>query len=254
MYLAHLRRAVEILGADDPAIAGILLGRSPEEAVQALTSGSHIHNDEFVQECLAGGWEALNQREDEALAAANGIRGMLRQHEADKARLDLEIQVATARIGEARYAVHGFEVTSDATFSLRFSPGEVQGYATNGTRYPAWTSFYGLYARNSEFDDQGEFKLPPIWHARRGQLDMTLPVNYVSTADLIGGSSGSPVINEDREVVGLIFDGNQEAIQNLFVFRDDVPRAVNVHSQAIIETLSLVYDQHELVAELLGED
>jgi hypothetical protein len=128
----------------------------------------------------------------------------------------------------------------------------VKGYRYNGTIAPYRTTFYGLFARNAEFDNKYPFNLPQIWLDRKDKIDMTKGVNFVATNDIIGGNSGSPIVNKDLEVIGLIFDGNIEMLGNRFVYTDDVPRSVSVHSQAIMESISKIYDADRIVKEILN--
>ena len=118
------------------------------------------------------------------------------------------------------------------------------------TRWPAWTTFGGLYQRAKEHDFAEPFGLPKSWTERKSRLDMATPINFVCTADIIGGNSGSPVINAKGEVVGLIFDGNIEQLPTRFVYNDNVERSVAVHTAGITEALKKVYGASRLATEL----
>jgi hypothetical protein len=161
-------------------------------------------------------------------------------------------QQAYAQIGKAKYAVEGENTYPDATFTLRLSFGHVKGYVEDGKQVPSITEFGGLYQRSEEHKDKPPFDLPPRWHERKSRLDMKTPLNFVSTADIIGGNSGSPVINKNAEVVGIIFDGNIQSLVLDFIFTDEVARAVSVHSAGIMEALRKVYDADKLADELNG--
>ena len=146
----------------------------------------------------------------------------------------------------------GDKVYPDATFTLRLAFGTVKGYAEDGKPVPAFTTMDGLYARSKEQGNKGAFELPKRWDERRGKIDPKTPFNFVCTADIIGGNSGSPVINKNAEVVGLIFDGNIQSLVLDFIFDDEVGRAVSVDSRAIVESLRKVYDANDLADELTG--
>ena len=146
----------------------------------------------------------------------------------------------------------GDKVYPDATFTLRLAFGTVKGYPENGKAVPPYTTLDGLYKRSAEQGNKGSFELPPRWVERKGKLDLATPFNFVCTADIIGGNSGSPVVNRAGEVVGLIFDGNIQSLVLDFVFDQETARAVSVDSRAIVEALRKVYDAPGLADELTG--
>jgi len=162
-------------------------------------------------------------------------------------------QQSYAQIARAKFAVEGPNSYPDATFTLRLAFGKVLGYEEDGKKVPALTTFAGLYERAKEHHNQPPFDLPPRWVERKDKLDLSTPFNFVSTADIIGGNSGSPVINRNAELVGIIFDGNIQSLVLDFIYDDEVARAVSVDSRAIIEALRKVYDAGEIADELQGK-
>ncbi|MFO1053257.1 MAG: S46 family peptidase [Planctomycetota bacterium] len=168
-------------------------------------------------------------------------------------QLDQEIELLAKRVGEAFFAVYGTKLPPDATFTLRLSDGVVKGYPMNGTLAPFFTSLYGMYARNAEFGGKDPFALEPAWLDKIKELDMTTPFCLVSTCDIIGGNSGSPMIDSNLNVVGLVFDGNIESLGNRFIYTDAVARTVCVHPAMIVEALRKIYGAGKLADEFEGK-
>ena len=160
---------------------------------------------------------------------------------------------AYSALAKARFAMDGDKVYPDATFTLRLSFGIVKGYVEDGKPVPAFTTFEGLYRRSAEQGNRGPFELPKRWVERKDKLNLQTPLNFVCTADIIGGNSGSPVVNRDAEVVGLIFDGNIQSLVLDLIYDDEQARAVSVDSRAIVEALRKVYDADALADELTGK-
>ncbi len=162
------------------------------------------------------------------------------------------VTAAGEKIGKARFAIYGKSTYPDATFTLRLSYGTVAGYPMNGTKAPPMTTFYGLYDRSYSFGLKPPFDLPKRLMEKRASIDLSTPLNFVSTCDIIGGNSGSPVINRGGEIVGLIFDGNIESLVGNYVYDEENNRAVAVHTAAMSEALRKIYDAGPLADELEG--
>ena len=163
-----------------------------------------------------------------------------------------------AQHGRARFEVYGTSRPPDATFSLRIADGVVASYEYNGTTAPAFTTYYGLYNRyfshERALEGTGEWKLPDRWLNAPATFDRATPVNFVSTNDIIGGNSGSPVVNKDLQVVGLVFDGNIESLPSAFIYQTEVARTVSVDARGMLEALDEIYDMDRIVLELIQHE
>ncbi len=160
-------------------------------------------------------------------------------------------ELLNGQLAKARFALYGTSVPPDASFSLRIADGVVKGYDYNGTRAPAFTTFYGLYNHHFSYEKvSDDWDLPERWLDHPASFDRSTPLNLVSTNDITGGNSGSPLLNKDLEVVGLIFDGNIESLPNNYLFQDETARAVSVDARGILEALDDIYDADRIVLEL----
>lgn len=253
LYAKHLEYGLEALGADDPAMQVLLRGMSPAEAVRSLLEETQIRSIQFENELRAGGWEAIEASEDPAIVAACELYPLFVQNIEEKALLEAVIRHQAIRVGKAIDAIEGPIVCPEASFSLRLSAGTVAGYSVDGQAIPANTRFEGLFARTAQFGDQGDFDLPDRWFEKKDAIDLATPLNFVCTVDSTGGSSGSPIFDKGQRIVGVLFDGNEQGVEDDFVFLGGAGRAVIVHSEAMLETLTAVYDAPALAAELRGE-
>ncbi len=252
MLLADgLQESLDELGANDPFIKTVLNGRAPAEVVKDLISGTKMGDRDFRKSLVEGGEAAVAASTDPMMVLARQIDPMTR--EMRKWYEDNVQSIETAageKLGKARFAVYGKPAYPDATFTLRLSYGAVKGYAMNGTKAPSKTTLYGLYDRFYSFDMQAPFNVPPRFTERKDKLDLTTPVNFVTTNDIIGGNSGSPVINKNAEFVGVVFDGNIESLVGRFVYNEETNRCVAVHSAVMTEALRKLYDANALADEL----
>jgi hypothetical protein len=243
----------EQLGEDNPLVQQVLAGKSPRQRARELVRGCKLKDVSLRKKLYEGGKSAVDAADDPMIALAKLIDPEAR---ALRKTVESEIEEVTrqahAQIAKARYAIEGSGTYPDATFTLRLAFGTVKGYEEDGKPVPAFTTFAGLYERSKEHQNQPPFQLPPRWVERKDKLDLKTPFNFVCTADIIGGNSGSPVINKDAELVGLIFDGNIQSLVLDFIFTEEQARAVSVDSRAIIEAMRKVYDANDLADELTG--
>src|SRR5438105_10736699 len=242
----------EKFGANDPLVKQVLAGKSPRARAVELVSGTKLKDVELRKNLYTKNSAALQAAHDPMLDIARMIDAPAREaRKAHEAQEEIKRQ-AYAEVAKARFAIEGTSNYPDATFTLRLSYGKITGYEEDGKQIPSFTDFAGLYRRSAEHDNRPPFDLPQRWIERKAQLNPATKFNFVSDADIIGGNSGSPVVNKANEFVGIIFDGNIQSLVLDCIFSDKQARAVSVDSAAISEALRKVYDAGALVDQLLS--
>ncbi|MFM7206857.1 MAG: S46 family peptidase [Planctomycetaceae bacterium] len=255
-----------MLGADDPLVVEVLDGQPPAERAAALVAGTDLGRRAVPEgradrrrELYDGGAAAVASSADPMVMLARTVDGEARRLRVIAEAAEEEKKQAHAEITRQRFAREGLSLYPDATFTLRLAYGVVRGGERLGAIHPAATSFQGLFTRADEKLETHPFDLPPRWREARGRLEadpgfMTTAFNFASTADIIGGNSGSPVVNAACELVGVIFDGNIDSLVLDVAYDDDRARAVAVDAQGIIAALTHVYRADTLVQELMAGD
>jgi len=244
LRMADLQR---YLGDGDPLVRLALGGRSPEGAATALLASSALSS----QARFAAALEAGLDRNDPALALVRALLPRLQAYQAaEQATAEAEAELA-ADLGRARFEVYGTGVAPDATSSPRITDGVVIPYAYNGTLAPTHTTFYGIYDRYHGHQGNPEWALPDRWVPPPAGLDLSTPLNFISTADSYGGNSGSPALTRELELVGLNFDRNVEGLSRDFIYLPERGRNIMVDVRAIREALDKVYDADRIVLEIL---
>jgi hypothetical protein len=240
------------LGPEDSLVKQVLSGKSPRERAHELVSGTKLKDVAVRRQLYEGGATALKDYADPMIALATLVDPAARRLRRIFDEAGETEQEAYGQIAHARFALKGNEIYPDATGTLRLSFGEVSGYEEDGQTIPAFTTFAGLYQRANDHQNREPFDLPPRWIDRHDKLNLQTRFNFVSTADVVGGNSGSPVVNEAGELVGLIFDGNIESLAGDFAYSDQQSRSVAVDSAGILEALDKMYDAKSLVDELVN--
>jgi len=249
-----LNLAKEQLGADDAYLQAIVQGGDIDKSVDALVDGTKLADPAFRKSLLDGGEAAVAASNDPMIAAARRADPVWRANYVYmRDKVSSVFDAGGEKLGKARFAVYGKNAYPDATFTLRLSYGTVDGFPYNGTIAPPFTTFYGLFDRAASFSDKDPWNLTPKEEAARDKLDLAKPVDFVTTNDIIGGNSGSPVVDRDGELVGLIFDGNIESLAGDFVYDGTKNRAVAVHSAGMLEAMRKIYGVGTLADELEGK-
>jgi Peptidase S46 len=232
-----------------------LEGFPPAALAKSVVGATKLADVTMRKTLFEGGAEPIARSGDPLIQLARRIEPIIRELRAWNEEHIQSVETgAGEKIAAARFAVYGKNVYPDATFSLRISFGRVLGYEEDTTLVPYKTTFHGLYDRARSFDQKPPYDLPKRYREGQPKIDLDTPLNFVYTADTIGGTSGSPIINRHAEIVGLNFDSNIQKLPNRYWYVDETEggRAIGVHSAAIIEALKKIYGAGALVMELTG--
>ncbi|MEN3330912.1 MAG: hypothetical protein V7641_277 [Blastocatellia bacterium] len=239
------------LGADDPVVKRVLAGKTAEARAAELVDGTRLADAAYRKQLAAGGVKAIEESSDPMIQLARAVdedgRSLRKRYESE---VQSSERANYAKVARARFDIEGTKMYPDATFTLRLSYGAVKGYEENGKRIAPFTTMGGLYEHAARHGNKDPYEVPESWMKKKSTIDLKTPYNFVSTADIIGGNSGSPVLNKNGELVGLIFDGNIQSLVGNFIYDETQNRAVSVDVRAMIEALRKIYGASEVLDEL----
>jgi len=245
---------VELLGQDHALVTKVLGGKTPQQLAEETVSKTLLKDVNGRKKLAEEGAQAIETSTDPMIQLALRIdqdsRALRKRYEDHVQGVE---RANYALIAKAIFELKGTATYPDATFTLRLSYGTVKGYQENGRPLTPFTNFRGFYERSAQHANKPPYQLTQRWVERKSKLDLAIPFNFVSTVDIIGGNSGSPVVNRRGELVGLIFDGNIHSLVWNFLYDDEKGRAIAVHSQGIMEALTKIYQADALVKELRGK-
>jgi hypothetical protein len=244
---------IQELGTDRPIVKKILEGKTPEARAAELLGGTRLADIAFRKELLAGGAAAIQASDDSLIVLARSIdpesRQLRKKYEDEVTSVE---RASYAKVAQAVFAIEGADAYPDATGTLRLSYGTVKGYVEGGKQLTPYTTFGGMYQHAATHGNKDPYELPARWNDKKAALDLNTPLDFVTTNDIVGGNSGSPVINAKGEFVGIVFDGNIHMLSGYYVYDMAVNRGIMTDSRAIVEALRKVYGAGPLADELAG--
>jgi hypothetical protein len=246
--LEELRGA---LGENDPTVKSLFAGRSADSIAAAVITRTALTDSAAFVALLDGSYLSSGDATVPLIEAVAPLYFTLSQQLQNFEQQEEELN---ARLARARFALHGTSIPPDASFSLRIADGIVGGYPYNGTQAPPFTTFFGMYERHHALGDHPDWKLPDRWAGPPRDLNLGTPMNLVSTNDIAGGNSGSPLLDRELRVVGLVFDSNIEALPSEYLFTDERGRSISVDIRGILESLDVLYDADRIVSELVDHE
>jgi hypothetical protein len=246
----ELSRLIDDRGGNDPLVKAALAGKNPRDRATEIIAGTKLMTAEGRKALAKSGLEGIQDSQDPLVTLVRSMESEYRKVREATESLDEQERQAYAKITEAKFAVGGDSVYPDATFTLRLSYGAVAGYESNGKSIPAHTKLGGAFDHEKSHQSKDAWVLPASWHAAKDKIKSDTPFNFVCTADIIGGNSGSPVVSRDGAMVGIIFDGNIESLTGDFYYTDKASRAVAVHIAGVLESLRTIYGAGHLADQM----
>lgn len=249
-----LMRLARILGGSHPAVVDALGGVDPGSRAASLLAGTKLADIAERKRLYEGGLEAVKASKDPMIKFAMEMdeHGLALRKRYEDVFESVETE-AYAEIADARFDKYGERVYPDATFTLRLAFGTVKGIHEDNRNVAAFTTIGGAFQHADAHENRPPFDLPKRWMEGKGKLNLSTPFNFITTNDIIGGNSGSPMLNRKGEIIGIVFDGNIESLVWDFQFDDRQARSVGVDARAIIETLTKLYNAKSLVKEITGD-
>jgi len=259
-FAEALKFMQEKLGGNNEQLKKILNGKTPAEAAKYYIGNTHLQDIAIRKQLWEGGQKAIEASNDPLIGMMREIEpyayGLLKRYQDE---VQSPERTAGATLAKIRFAKEGTNTYPDATFTLRLSYGATKGYTDNGegivpagTKLPYFTEIRGAYKHAADFNNKPPYDLPESWMAANSKVKLDTPLNIAETADIIGGNSGSPVVNKQGEVVGIIFDGNIQSLPWDFVYDDTIGRSIQVDTRGIVEALHTIYHADRVVEELMG--
>ena len=250
LVVVQLKILKENLPGGSKIVKELVGDKTPEEAAKLLVDKSQLTSNDKIIKLADAGYEAVLDSNDPFIFFVLNTQDELKQMQKEsQARIDKE-EIANQMLGEALYKVYGDAIPPDATGTLRIADGIIKGYDYNGTRAPVKTTFYGALDRYYSFDKKFPFSLPAYWENLPKEFDLSTPLDFICTNDIIGGNSGSPALNKDAQIVGLVFDGNIESLPSNFIYTTEANRTVCVSAVGMMEAIRDLYKATRLSNEL----
>ncbi len=246
----ELARLAEERGGSDPLVLELLQGKNPSERAAELVMGTRLASVEARKTLIEGGLEAVKNSDDPFFVMVRAMEKEYREVRELREKIEEQERQEYAKITAATVAIQGTDTYPDATFTLRLAFGVIKGYEEDQRQVAPWTTLGETFDYAKLHEGQTDYQLPSSWTLAKDRMNGSIPFNFVSTADIIGGNSGSPVVDREGSLIGVIFDGNIQSLTSDYMYSEKQSRAVSVTSAALVETLKHVYDAAPLADQL----